>query len=103
MTKGQLIEEVVRHYPPFLRQDVGVLVRAVFTSLTRALARGERVEVRGFGTFSVRHRRAGERRNPKTGEPVAVPAKQVPFFKVAKELRLRVDGKGPAAQKRRAI
>ncbi len=103
MTKRELIEEVVRRYPRFLRQDAEVMVKMVFESFAQARARGEWVEVRGFGTFSVRQRRAGERRNPKTGEPVAVPAKKVPFFRVAKELRLRVDGKGPAAQERRAM
>ncbi len=95
MTKRDLIEEVARHYPRFSRRDAEVMVNAVFENLAEALARGERIEIRGFGSFMVKHRRAREGRNPRTGEAVAVAAKRVPFFKVGKELRLRVDGKAP--------
>lgn len=98
MTKRDLIEEVVRRHPRFSRREIEVMVNSVFDDMTQALARGERIELRGFGSFSVRQRRAGERRNPKTGEPVSVPAKKVPFFRVAKDLRLRVNGKVPAAR-----
>jgi integration host factor subunit beta len=61
--------------------------------MTTALTKGERIEIRVFGSFVVKQRQAREGRNPKTGELVAVHAKRVPFFKVGKELRLRVDGK----------
>jgi integration host factor subunit beta len=91
VTKRDLIDEVVRLYPRYSRRDAEVMVNAVFDSVTEALRRGDRVEIRGFGSFVVRQRRAREGRNPKTGDSVAVGAKRVPFFKVGKELRIRVD------------
>jgi integration host factor subunit beta len=93
MTKRDLIDEVVKLYPRFSGRDAEVMVNAVFDSMTDALARGERIEIRGFGSFVVKHRQAREGRNPKTGALVPVAAKRVPFFKVGKELKLRVDGK----------
>jgi integration host factor subunit beta len=93
MTKRDLIDEVLKVFPRFSRRDAEVMVNAVFDSMTAALTRGERIEIRGFGSFVVKHRQAREGRNPKTGALVAVLAKRVPFFKVGKELRLRVDGK----------
>lgn len=95
MTKRDLIDEVARLYPRFSRRDAEVMVNAVFGSMSEALARGERIEIRGFGSFVVKRREAREGRNPKTGAVVTVNAKRVPFFKVGKELRLRVDGKAP--------
>ena len=92
MTKRDLIDEVVKLYPHFSRRDAEVVVSTVFDSMTKALCRGERVEIRSFGSFVVKHRQAREGRNPKTGTVVAVGAKCVPFFKVGKELRLRVNG-----------
>jgi integration host factor subunit beta len=68
------------------------MVNAVFDSMTDALAKGERIEIRGFGSFIVKQRAAREGRNPRTGAVVSVAAKKVPLFKVGKELRLRVDG-----------
>ncbi|RMF24862.1 MAG: integration host factor subunit beta [Deltaproteobacteria bacterium] len=91
MTKRDLIDEIVRLYPSYARRDAEIIVNAVFDSMTEALCNGERIEIRGFGSFVVKHRRAREGRNPKTGEIVAVAAKRVPFFKVGKELRERVD------------
>ena len=93
MTKRELIEEVVRHQSHLRPRDVEALVGAVVTTLSEALARGERIEIRGFGSFIVKKRNAREGLNPKTGETVAVAAKRVPFFKAGKELKLRVDGK----------
>ena len=93
MTKHDLIEEVARLYPRYSRRDAEVIVNSVFDSMAEALHQGERIEIRGFGSFVVKQRRAREGRNPKTGAVVAVEAKRVPFFKVGKELRLRVDGK----------
>jgi integration host factor subunit beta len=92
MTKRDLSLEVARLYPQYAVREVETMVNAVFESLTAALAQGERIELRGFGSFEVRERRAREGRNPRTRAIVAVPAKRVPFFKVAKELRARVDG-----------
>ena len=91
MTKRDLIDEIVRLYPTYSRRDAEVIVNAVFDSMTDALRQGERIEIRGFGSFVVKSRRAREGRNPKTGEIVAVAAKRVPFFKVGKELKQRVD------------
>ena len=93
MTKRDLIDEVLRLFPRFSRRDAEVMVNAVFDSMTGALTRGERIEIRGFGSFEVRNYKAYEGRNPRTGEPVHVKPKRLPFFKVGKELRLRVDGK----------
>jgi integration host factor subunit beta len=92
VTKRDLIEEVAQQYPRFSRRDTEVMVNAVFDSMTDALAKGERIEIRGFGSFIVKQRAAREGRNPRTGALVAVAAKKVPLFKVGKELRLRVDG-----------
>jgi len=91
MTKRDLIDEIVRQFPTYSRRDAEVIVNAVFESMTEALCTGERIEIRGFGSFVVKQRRAREGRNPKTGELVAVAAKRVPFFKVGKELKQRVD------------
>jgi integration host factor subunit beta len=93
VTKRDLIEEVAQHYPRFSRRDAEVMVNAVFDSMTEALAKSERIEIRGFGSFIVKQRNARDGRNPRTGEIVSVAAKKVPLFKVGKELRLRVDGK----------
>ena len=93
MTKRGLIEELVRLYPRYSRRDAEVMVNSVFSSMADALRRNDRIEIRGFGSFVVKQRRAREGRNPKSGMAVAVAAKRVPFFKVGKELKLRVDGK----------
>ena len=93
MTKRDLIDEVLKQFPRFSRRDAEVMVNAVFDSMTDALTRGQRIEIRGFGSFVVKRRQAREGRNPKTGAVVSVNEKRVPFFKVGKELRLRVDGK----------
>jgi integration host factor subunit beta len=98
VTKRGLIDELVALYPRFSRRDAEVMVNAVFESLAEALRRGERVEIRGFGSFVVKHRDARDGRNPRTGRHVQVAAKRVPFFKVGKELRVRVDGDGEAPE-----
>jgi integration host factor subunit beta len=93
MTKRDLIEEVAKAFPQFARRDAEGVVNTVFDTMTGALVRGDRIEIRGFGSFVVKQRQARDGRNPKTGAVVPVEAKRVPFFKVGKELRLRVDGK----------
>jgi integration host factor beta subunit len=98
MTKRDLIDEIVRQFPAYSRRDAEVIVNAVFESMTDALCKEERIEIRGFGSFVVKQRRAREGRNPKTGEIVAVAAKRVPFFKVGKELKQRVDQSYDAGQ-----
>ncbi len=97
MTKRDLIEEINERFPHLSRFDAEVIVNSVFDSLIAALQREERIEIRGFGSFVVKHRRARDGRNPKTGEIVSVSSKRVPFFKVGKELRLRVN-QSPAAE-----
>jgi integration host factor subunit beta len=94
MTKRDLIEEVNKKLPHLSRRDSEVIVNSIFDSMVDAMGNGERIEIRGFGSFVIKHRRARKGRNPKSGEVVSVAAKRVPFFKVGKELRLRVDGKG---------
>ena len=81
MTKRDLIDEIVRLHPTYSRRDAEVIVNSVFESMTEALCEGDRIEIRGFGSFVVKNRKAREGRNPKTGEIVAVAAKRVPFFK----------------------
>jgi integration host factor subunit beta len=92
MTKRDLIAEIGKRYPRLSGTDAEVVVNGVFDSMTDALARGGRIELRGFGTFVVKHRQARGARNPKTGALVSVAAKRVPFFKVGKELKERVNG-----------
>lgn len=93
LTKRNLIEEVVRLYPRYSRREAEIMVNTVFGSMANALRHDERIEIRGFGSFVVKHRRAREGRNPRTGRVVDVTAKRVPFFKVGKELKRRVDHK----------
>lgn len=91
VTKRDLIDELVARYPRFSRRDAEVMVNEIFEGLAESLRSGERIEIRGFGSFVVRHRQARTGRNPRTGRRVDVEAKRVPFFKVGKELRQRVD------------
>ena len=95
MTKRDLIEEVVKAHPRFSRREAEVMVNSVFDSMAEALCRGDRIEIRSFGSFVVKRRQEREGRNPKTGDVVTIGAKRVPFFKVGKELRLRVNGVTP--------
>lgn len=98
MTKRDLIDEVNRRFPHLSHRDAEVIITAIFDSMVDAMRRGERIEIRGLGSFVVKHRRAREGRNPKSGEIVSVAAKKVPFFKVGKDLRLRVDGKAASLE-----
>ncbi|MBF0369564.1 MAG: integration host factor subunit beta [Magnetococcales bacterium] len=90
MTKSELIDAVVQR-KGLSRKEAEVAVTTVLNEISGALGRQERVELRGFGSFSVKVRSAWEGRNPKTGERVQVAEKRVPFFKAGKELRQRVD------------
>ncbi len=91
MTKSELIAELAAANPHLLGRDVETIVATIFDEITAALARGERVELRGFGAFTVKRRDARTGRNPRTGEAVPVDEKAVPFFKAGKELRERVN------------
>ena len=98
MTKADLVEEVSR-VTELTRKDSEVIVDTLFDSVIKALKTGDKLEVRGFGSFRVRQRNARVGRNPKTGEKVEVPAKRVPYFKPSKELKdlINEDGAGPAS------
>ncbi|MGF1560591.1 MAG: integration host factor subunit beta [Geminicoccaceae bacterium] len=91
MTKSDLIKALADANPHLYLRDIERIVSTVFDEITDALARGDRVELRGFGAFSVRQRAARTGRNPRTGEEVQVPDKVVPYFKTGKELRERLN------------
>lgn len=93
MTKSELITLLAEKNPHLYLRDVERIVATVFDEISQALARGDRVELRGFGAFSVKHRAARLGRNPRTGETVRVAEKYIPFFKTGKELRERLNGK----------
>jgi integration host factor subunit beta len=86
MTKADLIEEVSR-LAELTRKDSEVIVETIFDSVVRALRTGDKIEIRGFGSFRTRQRKPRVGRNPKTGERVEVPPKKIPFFKPSKELK----------------
>ncbi len=86
MTKAELVARVAAKIP-LTKKQTEVIVDMFLTSITEALSRGEKVELRGFGSFRIRHRSSREGRNPKTGDPVPIPAKRVPFFKAGKDLQ----------------
>jgi integration host factor subunit beta len=91
MTKSQLIQELARRADGITLKIAEVVVNTIFDSIKEALVRGERVEIRGLGSITVKMYRPYKGRNPKTGEIIQVPPKKLPFFKVGKELRDRVD------------
>lgn len=91
MTKSELVEVIAEKQGSITRREAEVVVNTIFAAIGDALADGDRVELRGFGSFTIKHRNARIGRNPKTGESVQVPAKVVPHFKPGKELRERVD------------
>src|SRR6187549_2114118 len=86
MTKAELVEDVARA-AELTKKDAERLVEIVFESIIETLNHGEKIELRGFGSFRVRERGARRGRNPKTGDPVSIPAKRVPYFKPGKELK----------------
>lgn len=91
MNKSDLVEAVAKKLPNLAGKDVEVIVNTIFDGMTKALATGDRIEIRGFGSFEVRVRQPRNGRNPKTGQNVQVGLRRVPFFKVGKELRDRVN------------
>ena len=94
MTRSELIAQLAATNPHLRQPDVELIVSTIFDEITDALARGDRVELRGFGAFSIKRRDPRTGRNPRTGTAVDVSAKAVPYFKPGKELRERVNG-GP--------
>jgi len=93
MIRSELIQKIADSNPHLYQRDVEKIVNTVFEEITEALAAGNRVELRGFGAFSVKRRDGRTGRNPRTGEAVAVDEKFVPFFKTGKLLRDRLNGK----------
>lgn len=92
MIKSELVQTIAHRNPHLFQRDIENIVNAIFDGITDALAEGNRVELRGFGAFSVKNRPARVGRNPRTGESVEVDEKWVPFFKAGKELRERMNG-----------
>ena len=93
MIRSELIQKITDENPHLFQRDVERIVNTIFEEITDALANGDRVELRGFGAFSVKTRDARVGRNPRTGEAVSVDQKKVPFFKTGKLLRDRLNGK----------
>lgn len=91
MIKSELVSHIAEANPHLYQRDVERIVNTVLAEISGALARGDRVELRGFGAFLVKHRPARTGRNPRTGEPVHVEAKCVPFFRTGKEMRERLN------------
>jgi integration host factor subunit beta len=91
LIKSELVQQIGEQFPHLFQRDVENIVNAIFDEITDALARGDRVELRGFGAFSVRQRGARRGRNPRTGQQVDVAEKFVPFFKTGKEMRERLN------------
>lgn len=91
MTKSELIQRIAEFNPHLYHRDVERIVTTIFEEVTEALARGDRVELRGFGAFSIKRRDARVGRNPRTGESVQVSEKYIPFFKTGKQLRERLN------------
>lgn len=95
MIKSELIQKLAYGHSHLFHKDVERIVNVVFDEIIAAMARGDRVELRGFGAFSVKHRAPRTARNPRTGKPVTVKEKFVPFFKTGKDLRERLNKPAP--------
>ncbi len=93
MNKSDLVERISDQLKTLSKKEVDLIVDTIFNKMTESLGRGERIEIRGFGSFEVRTRDARNGRNPKTGNKVYVNTRRVPFFKVGKELKERINGK----------
>ena len=104
MIKSELIAKIAAANPHLYHRDIERIVNVIFDEIVDALARGDRVELRGFGAFTVKHRPPRTGRNPRTGQSVSVEEKFVPFFKTGKELRERLNdaAKAKPATRRRA-
>src|ERR1700751_3420483 len=94
LTKSELIQHLAERNPHLYQRDVERIVTTIFDEISNALSRGDRVELRGFGAFSVKRREARQGRNPRTGDSVKVAEKHIPFFKTGKQLRHRLN-QGP--------
>ncbi len=97
MTKSELIAKLALRHPQLVAKDAEAAVRTILDAISQNLAEGERIEIRGFGSFGLNYRPPRLGRNPKSGDKVQVPEKYVPHFKAGKELRERVDANRPSA------
>jgi integration host factor subunit beta len=91
MTRSELITRLAEHFPQLTAKDAELSVKSILEAQSNALAKGDRIEIRGFGSFALTYRPPRSGRNPKTGEAVPVPAKRVPRFTAGKELRERAE------------
>lgn len=91
MTKTELIEKIIKNQPQLSVKDVELAVKIMLDQMSQALSSGNRIEIRGFGSFSLHYRKSRKGRNPKTGEIVDLPSKYVPHFKPGKELKDRIN------------
>ena len=94
MTKSELIDRLAAQFPQLVAKDAELAVKMILDAMAESLAKGERIEIRGFGSFVSKQRRARTGRNPRTGAAIPVVQKRLPFFKVGKELRERVNISG---------
>ena len=101
MIKSELVLKIAEQNPHLYQRDVENIVNAILDTITEALARGDRVELRGFGAFAVKRREARTGRNPRTGEAVSVLEKAIPVFKTGKEMRQRLNTEASASPARR--
>ena len=92
LIKSELVQRLAARNPHLYQRDIEIIVDAILGEITDAMARGDRVELRGFGAFSTRERQARTGRNPRTGDKVSVTEKRAPFFKTGKEMRERLNG-----------
>ena len=97
MTRADLIAAIASRFPTLTAKDADIAVREVLDAIGQSLVQGDRVEIRGFGSFSLNYRPPRKGRNPKSGESVSVPAKHVPHFKAGKEMRVRVEESAKSA------
>lgn len=98
MTKSELIAKLAEHFPQLVASDAELAVKMILDAMAKSLSQGQRIEIRGFGSFGLNYRPPRIGRNPKSGERVQVPAKYVPHFKAGKELRERVDLHRPGGE-----
>ena len=100
MTRREIVSELPVRRPALSLREAEAAVNTIFEAMTEALGRGERIELRGFGTFAVKHRSARQGRNPRTGAAVTITAKRVPFYRAGKDLRLELNRGATETQSR---
>jgi len=103
MTRSEFVQAISTRMTHLKPEDIELAVRTIFAAMTEALARDDRIEIRGFGSFTARRRRSRQGRNPKTGELISVPEKRVPFFVAGQDLAARVDGNNRPPQRPSAM